>query len=138
MGGHQPYVPIGMFDEETKRNNSGAPGNNSQNNLYSQYGTGTNNEMKQRARVLCSYDAKDSTELNLSANEVSTTWSYYYSSVTGVGVKWAQNICFVFVLVFSQIILVTECNPPNSDYMYGKQGLVNGLVPRAFLELLDE
>lgn len=27
--------------------------------------------MKQRARVLCSYDAKDSTELSLSANEVS-------------------------------------------------------------------
>lgn len=75
MGGHQPYVPIGMFDEETKRNNSsGAPGNNSQKNPNSQYGTGTNNEMKQRARVLCSYDAKDSTELNLSANEVGTTY----------------------------------------------------------------
>lgn len=39
---------------------------------------------------------------------------------------------------FQQIIFVTELNPPNSDYMYGKQGLVNGLVPRAFLELLDE
>lgn len=37
-----------------------------------------------------------------------------------------------------QIIFVTECNPVNSDYMYGKQGLVNGLVPRAFLELLSE
>lgn len=37
-----------------------------------------------------------------------------------------------------QIIFVTECNPVNSDYMYGKQGLVNGLVPRAFLELLTE
>lgn len=29
-----------------------------------------------------------------------------------------------------------ECNPVSGDYMYGKQGLVNGLVPRAFLELL--
>lgn len=28
-------------------------------------------DQMQRARVLCSYDAKDHTELNLSANEVS-------------------------------------------------------------------
>lgn len=31
-----------------------------------------------------------------------------------------------------------ECNPINTDYMQGKKGLVNGLAPRAFLELLDE
>lgn len=36
-----------------------------------------------------------------------------------------------------QVIFVTECNPPNADYMFGKQGLLKGLVPRAFLELLD-
>lgn len=37
-----------------------------------------------------------------------------------------------------QIIFVNECNPVNSDYMFGKQGLVQGLVPRAFLEQLGE
>uniref|UniRef100_A0A1A9WW16 Uncharacterized protein n=1 Tax=Glossina brevipalpis TaxID=37001 RepID=A0A1A9WW16_9MUSC len=64
----------------------------------------TSSEMK-RARVLCSYDAKDHTELTLITNEV---------------------------------IFVSECSPPHTDYMYGKQGLLQGLVPRAFLEMLDE
>ncbi|XP_070503007.1 endophilin-B1 isoform X2 [Chironomus tepperi] len=59
----------------------------------------------QRARVLCSYDAKDNSELNLVANEV---------------------------------IFVAECTPPHSDYMHGKQGLLKGLVPKAFLEILDD
>lgn len=31
-----------------------------------------------------------------------------------------------------------ECSPVNTDYMYGKQGLLKGLVPRAFIEMLDE
>lgn len=128
LGGHQPYVPIGLADDDTKKNNSTGPGANS-NNFNTQYGSASNNELKQRARVLCSYDAKDSTELNLSANEVnidSILWIYSN-----------KNECFCFSFLF-QIIFVTECNPTNSDYMYGKQGLVNGLVPRAFLELLDE
>ncbi|CRL07394.1 CLUMA_CG020367, isoform B [Clunio marinus] len=59
----------------------------------------------QRARVLCSYDAKDNLELNLIANEV---------------------------------IFVAECTPLNSDYMHGKQGLLKGLVPKAFLEIMDD
>lgn len=37
-----------------------------------------------------------------------------------------------------QVIFVSECNPVNGDYMNGKQGLLKGLVPRAFLELLDD
>lgn len=67
LGGHQPYVPIGLNDDKPKnQSNVSATGNscNNQNN------SGLQNEWKQRARVLCSYDAKDSTELNLSANEV--------------------------------------------------------------------
>ncbi|XP_043643096.1 endophilin-B1 isoform X3 [Drosophila teissieri] len=38
----------------------------------------------------------------------------------------------------STVIFVTECSPVNEDYMYGKQGLMKGLVPRAFVEMLDE
>ena len=34
--------------------------------------------------------------------------------------------------------MVTECSPLNGDYMYGKQGLLKGLVPRAFLDILDD
>lgn len=70
LGGHQPYVPIsiGLADDESKKNSSHASGN-PQNNQQA----GGNNEWKQRARVLCSYDARDSTELNLNANEVSMT-----------------------------------------------------------------
>lgn len=58
LGGHQPYVPIGLTDESTTTSSTATP--NNQNRV----------EMKQRARVLCSYDAKDSTELSLTANEV--------------------------------------------------------------------
>ncbi|XP_031633948.1 endophilin-B2-like [Contarinia nasturtii] len=46
------YIPIEMHDETTKKEND-IP-------------------MHRRARVLCSYDAKDSTELSLTANEVIT------------------------------------------------------------------
>ncbi|XP_013099987.1 endophilin-B1 isoform X3 [Stomoxys calcitrans] len=38
----------------------------------------------------------------------------------------------------TSVILVCECSPINMDYMYGKQGLLKGLVPRAFVEMLDE
>ncbi|XP_017959798.1 endophilin-B1 isoform X5 [Drosophila navojoa] len=38
----------------------------------------------------------------------------------------------------STVIFVTECSPVNEDYMYGKQGLMKGLVPRAFVEMLDD
>lgn len=37
-----------------------------------------------------------------------------------------------------QVIFVAECVPANSDYMHGKQGLLKGLVPKAFLEILDD
>ncbi|XP_017837557.1 endophilin-B1 isoform X6 [Drosophila busckii] len=36
------------------------------------------------------------------------------------------------------VIFVAECSPINEDYMYGKQGLMKGLVPRAFVEMLDD
>ncbi|XP_013099985.1 endophilin-B1 isoform X1 [Stomoxys calcitrans] len=41
-------------------------------------------------------------------------------------------------LAANEVILVCECSPINMDYMYGKQGLLKGLVPRAFVEMLDE
>lgn len=92
LGGPQPYVPVAGYEDEDlagRMNNIDMGGNLGY----------------KRARVLCSYDAKDGTELNLTSNEV---------------------------------IFVCECNPPNSDYMNGKQGLLKGLVPKAFLELLDD
>lgn len=91
LGGPQPYVPVAGYEEDEE-----LAGRLNQVDLSSGY---------KRARVLCSYDAKDGTELNLTSNEV---------------------------------IFVCECNPPNSDYMNGKQGLLKGLVPKAFLELLDD
>lgn len=91
LGGPQPYVPVAGYEEDDE-----LAGRLNQVDLSSGY---------KRARVLCSYDAKDGTELNLTSNEV---------------------------------IFVCECNPPNSDYMNGKQGLLKGLVPKAFLELLDD
>lgn len=55
MGGPQPYVPVGLDDDENSA---------MLNNID------INSSNYQRARVLCSYDAKDGTELNLTANEV--------------------------------------------------------------------
>lgn len=75
-----------------------------------------------RARVLCSYDAKDHTELSLNSHEV-TIILYFVDN---------------FGTLNLQVILVAECSPPNADYMYGKQGLLKGLVPKAFLEMLDD
>jgi endophilin-B1 len=80
----------------------------------------------QRARVLCSYDAKDQTELNLINNEVSIKLHCKF-------IKFILN-----VQSFQQVIFVAECNPYNPDYMHGKQGLLKGLVPRAFLEILED
>lgn len=79
----------------------------------------------QRARVLCSYDAKDNTELNLIANEVSLMINLSHQNAY-------LNVSF------SQVIFVAECKPSNADYMHGKQGLLKGLVPKAFLEILDD
>ena len=76
-----------------------------------------------RARVLCSYDAKDHTELNLIANEV--------------GIESWLNCLMLIDDLSSQVIFVAECTPINSDYLHGKQGLLKGLVPRAFLECID-
>uniref|UniRef100_A0A182W895 Uncharacterized protein n=1 Tax=Anopheles minimus TaxID=112268 RepID=A0A182W895_9DIPT len=93
LGGPQPYVPVSGYEEDD-------PLAGRVQNIE----LGANSGYR-RARVLCSYDAKDGTELNLTSNEV---------------------------------IFVCECNPPNSDYMNGKQGLLKGLVPKAFLEMLDD
>ncbi|EDW73778.1 uncharacterized protein Dwil_GK19643 [Drosophila willistoni] len=113
LGGPTPYIPLDVNEAGGAGNKSntsgGSSGRGSNNNSNNQATAGqpinVNTDQMQRARVLCSYDAKDHTELNLSANEV---------------------------------IFVTECSPVNEDYMYGKQGLMKGLVPRAFVEMLDE
>lgn len=67
LGGHQPYIPIELNEVKPKNPSDGSAAGSSD---FSQNNCGLQNEWKQRARVLCSYDAKDSTELNLSANEV--------------------------------------------------------------------
>ncbi|XP_016975183.1 endophilin-B1 isoform X2 [Drosophila rhopaloa] len=116
LGGPTPYIPLNATEAIASKSSSSAgapdrgPGNNhSANSVASGHKPNqpmqVSTDQMQRARVLCSYDAKDHTELNLSANEV---------------------------------IFVTECSPINEDYMYGKQGLMKGLVPRAFVEMLDE
>ncbi|XP_030566455.1 endophilin-B1 isoform X1 [Drosophila novamexicana] len=115
LGGPTPYTPIDLHDaaKSSAAGGMGGGARNPGNNNSSSAGHKANQSMQlnvntdqmQRARVLCSYDAKDHTELNLSANEV---------------------------------IFVAECSPVNEDYMYGKQGLMKGLVPRAFVEMLDE
>ncbi|XP_016999552.2 endophilin-B1 isoform X2 [Drosophila takahashii] len=116
LGGPTPYIPLDVNEASASKSNpsSGAaargPGNNNAANSVApghkpNQPMNVSTDQMQRARVLCSYDAKDHTELNLSANEV---------------------------------IFVTECSPVNEDYMYGKQGLMKGLVPRAFVEMLDE
>ncbi|XP_067627732.1 endophilin-B1 isoform X1 [Eurosta solidaginis] len=119
LGGPTPYVPIDIYNDDDVSGNHSAPsgiGLNAASGVSSA-GAGVvpsvvsrrdplvNADQMRRARVLCAYDAKDHTELNLNANEV---------------------------------IFVTECSPVNPDYMYGKQGLLKGLVPRAFLEMLDD
>ncbi|XP_017123733.1 endophilin-B1 isoform X2 [Drosophila gunungcola] len=116
LGGPTPYIPLDASEAIASKSSSSAgaadrgPGSNHSANSVApghrpHQPMQVSTDQMQRARVLCSYDAKDHTELNLSANEV---------------------------------IFVTECSPVNEDYMYGKQGLMKGLVPRAFVEMLDE
>ncbi|XP_036230663.1 endophilin-B1 isoform X1 [Bactrocera oleae] len=115
LGGPTPYVPIDMYNDNDGSVTGGI--GNAGGGAGAGVATGSgarrrnpgdpllNADQMRRARVLCAYDAKDHTELNLNANEV---------------------------------IFVSECSPVNPDYMYGKQGLLKGLVPRAFLEMLDD
>lgn len=70
LGGPNGYVPIGLPDDKTTGQNSNAEPVN----------------MK-RARVLCSYDASGTNELNLTANEVSRgipwrDWEWLINSKT--------------------------------------------------------
>lgn len=53
LGGPQPYVPVGLDEEKDAASSADKP-----------------SAHQKRARVLCSYDAKDATELNLTGNEV--------------------------------------------------------------------
>lgn len=52
LGGPQPYIPVGLDDKLDVAE------------------TVTHHNPQKRARVLCSYDAADATELNLTGNEV--------------------------------------------------------------------
>lgn len=52
LGGHQPYIPVGLDDKVHVAE------------------TVVHHNPQKRARVLCSYDAADATELNLTGNEV--------------------------------------------------------------------
>lgn len=51
MGGPTPYIPVGIEEDKPETG-------------------GTDGPQMKRARVLCAYDAKDGTELNLQSNEV--------------------------------------------------------------------
>lgn len=59
-----------------------------------------------------------------------------------VGWQWlvvaTSDGIFRGLLTYLQVIFVAECSPPNTDYMQGKQGLLKGRVPRAFLEMLED
>lgn len=123
MGGPQPYIPIGLDEKVDVAERI------------------VQNNPQKRARVLCSYDAADATELNLTANEVRfhTTRENFFSFYFLFFLRFlTQFRRFFFLFVFLQVIFVTECNPSNADYMFGKQGLTKGLVPRAFLEVIED
>lgn len=87
LGGPTPYTPIDLLDA-TKSSAAGGmgvgarnPGNNSQQKANQSMPLNVSTDQMQRARVLCSYDAKDHTELNLSANEVSSQSYIMYTSI---------------------------------------------------------
>lgn len=105
LGGDGPRYEIVVDEDESSRHSN------------------TSELHYQRARVLCSYDAKDSSELNLIANEVRVLQSL---------LSWTHLI----LSSSPQVIFVADANNP--DYMHGKQGLLKGLVPKAFLEILDD
>lgn len=78
-----------------------------------------------KARVLYDYDAKDSTELSLMADEVYFLFVHFFC-------------CCVNYFVF-QVIFVREiCEKGDEDYLIGQRGQKNGKVPKAFLEILGE
>lgn len=60
LGGPQPYVPVAGYEDDESNHLAGRV-----NNIELGGSPGY-----KRARVLCSYDAKDGTELNLTSNEV--------------------------------------------------------------------
>jgi len=81
LGGPTPYAPLDLQDvAKSSAAGGGGVGHRGAGNNNSSTGHGqkqnqsipihVNTDQMQRARVLCSYDAKDHTELNLSANEV--------------------------------------------------------------------
>lgn len=62
LGGPQPYVPVGLDSDDASSATHQSAASSHYNNKVP--------KNQRRARVLCSYDAKDATELNLSGNEV--------------------------------------------------------------------
>lgn len=76
MGGPSPYVPIETNDEPRGEQIGNPFATNRANNQKLNRPNApapfsVNADEMKRARVLCSYDAKDHTELTLGANEVS-------------------------------------------------------------------
>ena len=62
LGGPQPYAPVGLETEDALAASAAGGSHSASNSSVPVY--------QQRARVLCSYDAKDATELSLTGNEV--------------------------------------------------------------------
>lgn len=74
MGGPNPYQPIEMDQHNTAAGGMDHSGNpfaaRSNNKTKMNTPISVSADQMKRARVLCAYDAKDHTELTLSANEV--------------------------------------------------------------------
>lgn len=102
MGGPTPYQPIEMDDQQQMaagREHAGNPFARA-NNKTNAAPISVNADQMKRARILCDYDAKDHTELTLSANEVRhfffisdnkemalfTVLGKWYCSIAGFGI----------------------------------------------------
>lgn len=69
LGGPTPYIPIDLNGEVELNSNNQKFQRSQGSNKQTSSGAVSLDQMK-RARVLCSYDAQDHTELTLVANEV--------------------------------------------------------------------
>lgn len=121
MGGPTPYVPIDIYNDgdDVSGNHNAAAGIGLNPGVASGSGSGgaglggssgakrsanpvLNADQLHRARVLCAYDAKDHTELNLNANEVSRIYLHTKYRL------YAINCVFNFVGNFRYRMLTSK------------------------------
>lgn len=135
--GAAPYQPLPLSPDNA------ANATNAANYNLSKYPS-------QKARVLYDYDAKDSTELSLLADEV--TKNYFELKEEGfdplntptirhcrkrqTSIIAANNFSPI-KLFFFQVISVRELPNLEMDYVMGERGSQVGKVPKAFLEIIS-